>query len=105
MRTVLLQPLARDGLQLFAYLRIVRGHALEVLAANANEFDMIQSRAGCGSPSASEQSNFAEELATAQIGQHQIAAAMFLRHFHKSDSDQVEAVRQVALAEDDIAFG
>ncbi len=49
--------------------------------------------------------DLAEISAAAQIGQHQFAARMRLRHLHESDANQVEAVGDVALAADHVALG
>ncbi len=78
---------------------------MELLGVDAHQLHVIERGAGGGADAAAQQSDLAEVSAAAQIGQHQIAARMRLGHFHEAEPDQIETVRDIALAANHVALG
>ncbi len=78
---------------------------MKLLGMDAHQLHVIERGAGCGADPSAQQSDLAEVSATPEIGEHQIAARMRLRHLDEPQPHQVEAVRDIALAANDVALG
>ena len=78
-------------------------HLAEIVAGDADDFDMVESRARGGTNAAAEEPDFAEVVAARKIGEDQLTAGIIFRDFYETDADKVEAISGVALAGDALA--
>src|SRR5215469_17812072 len=80
-------------------------HPAELCGAYPDDFHVIQRRHREFMDSALQKTHFAEKAAFTLIGEHQLAAGVFLRHFHEPDANEEEVVRRLALATKNLAPG
>src|SRR5688572_369504 len=103
-RAVLREPLLRNALELCANRREGTDHLAEVLARNADCFDMVERAARSRAHAAAEQADLAEVAASRDVREHEIAAGMHFAHLHEAEPHQVERIGRIALAHDDLAW-
>ena len=94
---------SRDIFQAAPHIGKFFHHGAKIFRGDANQFDVVERRAGRGPRAAAEQADFAEIIAARQIGQHQFAAGIFLGNFHKSQPHQIKTVGGFALLADHLA--
>src|SRR5215472_1273709 len=94
--------LASDGFQSCAYAGKSCDHLAEIVAGNAHQFDVIESRACSRSNATAQQTNFAEIVAAGKVGQHHLAARIILRDLHEADANKIKTIGSLGLLNDNL---
>src|ERR1700690_2143823 len=86
-----------NALHLLANVWELADHAIEIIAGNAHELDVIESRAGRRADVISQEANFAEIIAARKIREHHLAAGMRLCDLHEPYAHEIKIIGGVPL--------
>src|SRR5712671_6425345 len=78
-------------------------HLAEIVARDAQDFDMVERNTCCRAQPSSEQANFAEKIAAREIREDELPSRMIFGNFHETESDDIEVIRGITLAGNDLA--
>ena len=92
-----------DGFKTGADTREAFDHLAEVVSGDTDDFDVVESGAGGGANAAAEETDFAEIVASGEIGENEFATGIIFGDFDEADADEIETVGRVTLARDELA--
>src|SRR5258705_7547744 len=78
-------------------------HLAEIVARDAQNFDMVKRNACRRAQPSSEQANFAEKIAAGKIREDELASRMIFGNLHETEADDIEVIRGITLAGNDLA--
>jgi hypothetical protein len=100
---VFLNSFASHTFEALPHFRKTVEHGLKIFTRDADHFYVIERRARGCARTAAQQANFPEESAATQIGQNHFPAWPLFGNLHEANSDQIKAIRWIALTADRLA--